>query len=149
MKINTTRFGEVEINEDSIFELVGPIFGYDNERQFALIEHKENSRFKWLQSLNSPDLAFAITIPGVFGIDYVYELPEDVQEELQIETADDILTFNIVLIPHENPRKATINLLAPLIFNVNTKKGAQVILSGTNFNVRHPLFEDSEKEVKC
>jgi len=149
MKINTTRFGEIEINESSIFELTSPILGYEKEDKYVLVEHNDNSKFKWFQSIKTPELAFAVTFPGSFGIDYVYELPENVQEELKIETVGDILTLNIVLIPHENPRHSTINLLAPLIFNINTKKGAQVILTGTNFNVRHPLFTDNENEAKC
>lgn len=149
MKINTTRFGEVDVPENMMFELVSPILGYDKERKFTLIEHKKNSNFKWLQSIERPDLAFVVTMAGFFGIEYVYELPEATQDELNIETADDILTLNIVLIPHENPRASTINLLAPLIFNVNTKKGSQVILNNTKFKVNQPLFGNMEEEVKC
>ncbi len=67
-----------------------------------LIEHKQHSNFKWLQSTKTPELAFAVTMAGFFGIEYSYELPDNVQEDLQIKTADDVLTLNIVLIPHEN-----------------------------------------------
>lgn len=149
MKIITSRFGEVDISDDLVFELINPILGYDEEKEFIFIEHKSQTNLKWLQSVKSPDLAFVITIPGLFGIDYSYELPTNVQEELEINFADDIMTFNIVLIPHENPRASTINLLAPVIFNINNKKGAQVILSGTNFQVNHPLFDNKEKEAAC
>lgn len=146
MKINTTRFGEIEVSEDSSFELVSPLLGYENETKFVIIEHKETSNFRWLQSLKSPEIAFVVTAAGFFGIDYTFELPEQIQEELEITSADDILALNIVVIPHENPRASTINLLAPLIFNINNKKGAQVILNGTKFLVDHPLFE---KEAVC
>ena len=149
MKIKTTRFGDVDVSDKLIFEFESPILGYNDESEFVLIEHKENSNFKWLQSTNSPELAFVVTMAGYFGIDYVYELPEATQEELEIETAEDILTLNIVLIPHENPRASTINLLAPLIFNLKTRKGSQVILTGTNFKVNHPLFENIGNEVTC
>lgn len=146
MKIQTSRFGEIEVEESLFFEMVSPIIGYDSEKDFVLIEHKQNSNFKWLQSVKTPELAFVVTMAGFFGIDYVFELPESTQEELKIESADDVLVFNVCVIPHENPRASTINMLAPLIFNVNSRKGAQVILSGTNFKVDFPLFE---KEVVC
>ena len=136
------------VDDEYKFEFVSPILGYDDEKEFILIEHKSNSNFKWLQSTKTPDLAFVVTMAGFFGIDYSYELPEDTQEELGIETADNVLTLNIVFVPHENPSKATINLLAPLIFNIDTKKGAQVILTGTDFKVNHLLFEKA-KEVTC
>ncbi len=149
MNVQTSRFGEIEVSEDLLFHLTDPILGYESESQFVLIEHKAKSNFKWLQSIQTPSLAFAVTIPGFFGIEYSFELPENIQEELEIEANEDILALNIVLIPHENPRNATINLLAPLIFNVKTRKGAQVILTGSNFSVNHPLIEENEKEAVC
>lgn len=146
MKIKTSRFGEIEIDEELCFEMVNPILGYEDEKKFILIEHRENSNFKWFQSIKTPELAFAVTFAGFFGIDYSFELPDDVQELLKIAKSEDILSLNIVVIPHENPKASTINLLAPLVFNINTRKGAQIILSDPNFKIDHPLFE---KEVVC
>jgi len=146
MKLSTTRFGEIEVQESSFFEFVSPILGYDNELKFILVEHNENSKFKWLQSIQTPSLAFAVTTAGLFGIEYSFELPDSTQEELAIEDAEDILALSIVVIPHENPRRSTINLLAPIIINLKTNKASQVILSGSNFEVDYPLFE---KEVLC
>ena len=141
MNINTTRFGELEILDDSIFEFVCPILGYEDEAQFALIEHNQDSNFKWLQSTKTPGLAFVVTIAGLFDIDYSFELPEVTQDELEIQTAEDILAFNLVVIPHENPRNSTINLLAPIIINITNKKAGQIVLSGSNFSVSHPLLK--------
>lgn len=146
MKITTTRFGEIEISDDMCFSMVNPILGYENEFCYVLIEHKENSNFRWLQSVQNPELAFPVTIAGSFGIDYAFELPDQTQEELEINHIDDLLVLNLVVIPHENPRASTINLLAPLIFNIKTKKGSQIILSGTGYVVDYPLIE---KEAVC
>lgn len=140
MIIKTTRFGDVDVPESSFFEMVNPILGYDDERKFVVIEHNEQSNFRWLQSVTSPEIAFVVTVPGFFGIDYSFELPEDTQEELDIHSAEDILALNIVVIPHENPRRSTINMLAPIIFNINNKKGTQIILSGSPFKIDYPLF---------
>ncbi|MBR1680853.1 flagellar assembly protein FliW, partial [bacterium] len=68
MKIQTNRFGEIEGDENLIFNFAMPILGYNEETQFILIESKEASLFKWLQSTNTPDLAFLVTSPGFFGI---------------------------------------------------------------------------------
>lgn len=146
MKLNTTRFGEIEVQESALFDFVSPILGYDNDRKFILIENGDDSKFKWLQSAKTPSLAFAVTVAGVFGIDYSFELPESTQEELEIEDADDILALSVVVIPHANPRCSTINLLAPIIVNLKNKKASQIILSGSNFEVDYPLFD---KEVVC
>lgn len=146
MKIQTSRFGEVEVNEDLVFQMAMPILGYESEELYTIVEHKKNSNFRWFQSMKTPDLAFVITIPGCFGIDYSFELPDEAQNALGIETADDIMTFNIVVIPHENPRAATVNLLAPLIFNIRNHKCGQVILLDPKLTVDHPLIQ---KEAVC
>jgi len=146
MKLQTTRFGEIEIDEKFCFEMISPVLGYGDEAKFMLIEHSENSSFKWFQSIKTPDLAFVVSLAGIFGIDYSYELPEDVQESLEIKEAEDVLTVNIVVIPQGEPKASTINLLAPLVFNINTRKGAQVILTGTDYAVNYPLFR---QEALC
>ena len=142
MNIKTTRFGDVDVVENSIFDFINPILGYDDEDKFIIIENNESSKFKWLQSAKTPELAFVLTSAGLFGIDYSFELPEIAQEELGIEDADDLLALNMVVIPHQNPRNSTINLLAPLIFNTKNHKAGQIILSGSNFKVDYPLFEE-------
>ncbi len=146
MIIKTTRFGEIEVDDTSKFTFIDPILGYEDELEFVLIEHKENSSFRWLQSTKSPSLAFLVTVAGFFGIDYTFELPQVAQDDLGIESVDEILVLNIVIIPSEDPKASTINLLAPLIFNVSTRKAAQVILTGTDYIVKHPLFK---KEAIC
>lgn len=61
MNINTEKFGEISIDDNLIFDFVEPIIGYDGLRQYVLVEHTENSAFKWLQSIERPDLAFPVT----------------------------------------------------------------------------------------
>lgn len=147
MKINTTRFGEIEVNEKSIYEMASPILGFDAEDKFVLVEHnKENSNFKWFQSMKTPSLAFVLTMAGFFGIDYTIELPDDIATLLDVKSADDVLVFNIAVIPTDNPKAATINLMAPIIFNINTNKAAQAVLAGTKLRVDYPLFK---KEAIC
>src|SRR5574344_694049 len=146
MKIKTTRFGEIEIADEKVYSLMRPIVGYPNEKSFALIEQDAKSAFRWLQSTVSPDLAFPVTMPAYFNIDYSFELPDDAQEELEIETAEEIMVLTIAVIPHENPRASTVNLLAPLVFNVKNHKGSQVILSGSGFDVSHHLFKDDKEQ---
>lgn len=141
MNIKTTRFGEIDAPEDLIFNFVEPILGYTSEKSFLLIEHSEKSDLKWLQSTETPELAFVVAVAGLFGIDYSFELSDEIQEKLELETAEEVLALNVVVIPHENPRKATINLLAPIVINLTNKKAAQIILTGTDFKIDYPLFD--------
>ena len=142
MKLDTTRFGEIDIDENLIFDFVEPIVGYDEFRKFVLIEHKPNSIFKWLQSVEEPSLAFPVGLPAVFGLEYEYEIPDEKAEILGLSSAESLISLNIVTIPNNMPEKSTINLLAPIIINAANKKGMQLILQGSDFSVRQPLFTD-------
>ena len=146
MNIKTDKFGEIEIDENLIFDFVEPIIGYDNLRKYVLVEHSENSAFKWLQSVEEPSLAFPVSSLAFFDIDYQFEIPTDKAEKINLTTVESLISLNIVTIPAQNPRKATINLLAPIIINAANKQGMQIILSNSNYPVRCPLFKDETAE---
>lgn len=145
MNIKTTKFGEIEIDENLIFDFIEPVIGYDELQRYVLVEHSDNSAFKWLQSIENADLAFPVTSPAFFDIDYQFEIPTDKAEKIKLSSVESLISLNIVSIPSNNPRKATINLLAPIIINAANKQGMQLILSNSNYPVKCPLFKD-EKE---
>ena len=147
MKINTKKFGEININDNLVFDFVEPIIGYDSLTKYVLVEHAENSAFKWLQSIEDSSLAFPVTSPAFFDIDYQFEIPTDKAEKIGLTTVESLISLNIVTIPKSNPRKATINLLAPIIINATNKQGMQIILSNSNYPVKSMLFKDEETNV--
>ena len=140
--INTTKFGEIEVNKDSIFNFVTPIIGFKELKEYTLVDYKPESPFKWLQSMEDMDLAFPITLCSFFGIDYQFDIPDEEANQLEITSADDIFVCNIANIPSSNPQGATINMLAPIVINIVNKKAMQIILKNTDFEVRHKLFND-------
>ena len=142
MKLNTTKFGEIEINDELIFDFVEPIIGYDGLKKYVLIEHSDNSSFKWLQSVEDGDLAFPVTSPAFFDIEYQFEIPTEKAELIDLTSVEALISLNIVSIPATNPRLSTINLLAPIIINAANKQGMQIILSSSNYPVKYPLFQE-------
>lgn len=146
IKINTTKFGELEISKESIFNFVSPIIGFSDLKQYAIVDYKPDSPFKWLQSMEDMDLAFPITLCSFFGIDYQFDIPDEEAQKLEITCADDVFVCNIANIPSSNPQGATINMLAPVVVNIVNKKAMQIILKNTEFEVRHKLFNESEGE---
>lgn len=129
ISFNTLRFGQVTVPLDRIVEFASPILGFEGLKQFAILDHDEDSPFKWLQSVEDQDLAFVITNPTIFGIAYEFVVPEDAVSLLGIEKAEDTLVFTLVTIPDNDPAKMTANLLGPLVVNQYTRKAMQVILN--------------------
>lgn len=144
LTIKTSRFGEVEVDECLVFDFISPIIGYTGHKRYALVDHQADSPFKWLQSLDDEELAFAVTLCAYFDIKYEFELSDEDAASLGIEKAQDVLALNIVTIPHECPQNATINLLAPIVVNTCNRKAMQVVLRDTKYEIKHPLFQNDE-----
>ena len=142
IKLNTAKFGDVEIDKNSVFDFVLPIIGFNDLKQYTIVDYKPDSPFKWLQSMEDMELAFPITLCSFFGIDYQFDIPDEEAEKLEIESADDVFVCNIANIPTTNPHGATINMLAPIIINTSNKKAMQLILKNSDFQVRYKLFND-------
>jgi flagellar assembly factor FliW len=141
MKISTAKFGEIEIEEERIFKFELPIIGFNDLRRFVILDLNKDNFFKWLQSIEDPALAFPIVSVFSMDIDYSIDLPDNVVESLRITNVEDLLVMNVASIPQEDPRGTTINLLAPLIFNLDTYLAGQVILSGSGYDINFPLFK--------
>jgi len=140
MIISTTRFGEVEADENLVFSFISPIIGFEQARKFILIENDNNYIFRWLQSTEYPELAFPVSKASNFKIEYNFEIDDKTVDLLDLKSIDEVLSLNIVNIPKGKPQESTINLLAPIIINKRTKSAAQIILNGADYLVKQPLF---------
>ncbi|MCM1003841.1 MAG: flagellar assembly protein FliW [Candidatus Gastranaerophilales bacterium] len=141
MKINTVRFGEIDIEEDRIFEFCLPIIGFNELKKFVILDLNKESFFKWLQSIEDPSIAFPVVSVFSLNVDYAVDLPDNVVDTLKIKNVESLLVMNIASIPQDNPQETTLNLLAPIIFNLDEQLAGQVILSGSGYDVSFPLFK--------
>lgn len=144
MKLNTVRFGEIEIEEDRIFNFAMPIIGFDMLHKFIILDPNKETLFKWLQSVEDPTLAFPVISVSALDLDYTIDLPDNVVEVLNITNVESLLIMNITSIPQDNPKGTTINLLAPLIFNLDNQTAAQVVLSGSGYDISYPMFKENK-----
>lgn len=141
MKIQTTRFGEIDIEEGRIFKFALPIIGFNELTDFVIVDINKDNFFKWLQSVEDPALAFPIVSIFSMNIDYSVDIPDNVVETLKIKNVESLLVMNIASIPQNDPQSTTINLLAPIIFNIEEQLAGQVILSGSGYDISFPLFK--------
>ena len=143
MKINTLKFGEIDIEESRIFDFVMPIIGFDELSKFIILDPNQDSLFKWLQSVEDPSLAFPIISVSSLDYDYSIDLIDNVVNLLEIKNVESVLVMNVTSIPQNNPEGTTINLLAPIIFNLDNQKAAQIVLSGSGYDISYPMFKKS------
>lgn len=127
MKISTTRFGEIPVEESKVITMAGPILGFEQLERYILIVPDEKKLFWWFQSVDDGSVAFVVANPFVVKPDYEPEISGDIALALQIERPEDAVVLTIVTI-RKDPLKVTINLKAPLVINPVTKRGGQVVL---------------------
>ena len=107
MNIKTTRFGEIEINDDKIIEFEQGIPGFDEEKQFVIIPYDEKSPFLFMQSVKQEDLAFLIINPFLIFADYEFEIDDASIEDLTVKQSEDLLIYTIITMNEGDIKKMT------------------------------------------
>ncbi|MGC4092237.1 MAG: flagellar assembly protein FliW [Polyangiaceae bacterium] len=145
MNITSQRFGALEVEEDQVLQFSAGVIGFPNEREFVLVPHNASGFLAWLQSTKTPALALPVVSAHAFGDKY-----PDVDIEPALTNADlgesleESALMVVLCAPQGQP--ATVNLLAPIIVNAATRRGAQVILEGSRFTTRELFIRESEPE---
>ena len=143
MKVNTLRFGELELDENQIFTFPMGILGFVSMKSFVIIEQEDQHPFKWLQSVDDPSTAFVLSDPLLFYPTYCAEIK---RTELSMlgELNETELVLSVIMTVPEDMKDLSANLCAPLVFNLANRTGMQYVLNDPRYPVRYFLFhEDS------
>ena len=143
-KVDTLRFGTIEIEEDKIAHFAHGIPAFEEEKEFVIIPC-DSGPYLFMQSLSTPDLAFLITMPFMFFPDYEFELDDAVQKELGIKDQEDMLIYAIITIPQGKIEDMTANLTAPVVLNKKNMQAKQVVLEKGGYTTKHRLFPEKKK----
>jgi flagellar assembly factor FliW len=129
-----------DLTDDTLpsLELVGPVAGFPQHRHFVLVELDPSSLLRALRSIDEPGLRFLVVPPEPFFPGYAPEISDDWAALLELTSADDALVLLIVT-PGASAADTTVNLLAPVVVNVRTRRAAQVLLDDASLPLRAPL----------
>jgi flagellar assembly factor FliW len=140
IKLDTKRFGEMEIAEESIVTVIGGVIGFPRLNRYVLIQRPHDAPFYWLQSVDDPTMALVLVDPVLFKADYKPELPERLNEDLRFAEGERPALFAIVTIPPGRPQDMTANLLGPLAINPASRLARQLVLDDRLHDHRHPIL---------
>ena len=138
MKLKTTRFGSIEVDSDLILTFTQPIIGFPEHRRFVLVPVAEGSGVKWLQSVESGELAFLVMDPRVVMPEYRVELGSPELAELAAESVDKLEVYTLVVVPEDRSLVRT-NLKAPILVNPHHRLAKQTILERSDYPVQYLL----------
>lgn len=146
-KINT-RFGVVEYDPANLLHFPVGLIGFPMLKDFVVMPNKKDGPLFWIQSVDDPAIAFVLTDPTNFFLDYKVLPEESEKNTLQIDTEEDCFVLTVVTVPQD--QQITLNLAAPILFSPKTNRAIQVILENSEYKTKTPLpvIETSEEEEK-
>lgn len=135
MKIDSPRFGSIDIEPSRIIEFPLGLAGFENCRRFTLFHPEaENPRYFILQSLDDELVAFHIADPSTFGFNYEIKLSDEEAAALELVDPADAAVV-VILAKDEGSEPLRANLNAPLVINLQSRRGLQHVFSGLQYNV--------------
>lgn len=146
MNLETTRFGNVEIDDDRVINFSSGLLGFSSYSKFVLLQPDEQGVFFWLQSTEAPDLAFVVTDPALWITDYQANIRKDQMEELGMNELGDA---QVLVIVNKRDDSITSNLQGPLVINVQGRIGMQLVLADKRWSTRHELLQVAETKTKA
>jgi flagellar assembly factor FliW len=126
-KIKTLQFGDIEIEDEHIIHFPEGILGFEDLKNYVLISEEETVPFKWLLSLESPDIGFPLLSPWLLELDYNPGNDFDYN----------IHAIFVIITLEDELGRMTANLKAPVVVDVNQKTGEQIILTTDKYSTNH------------
>ncbi len=144
MMIETSRFGQLEVDPQRLITFDDGILGFPEQKQYALVQTGDGSGFYWLQATDTPDLAFVVCDPRLFVADY--RVPVKLQE-LELIGLSDPENAQVFVIVNKVADLLSGNFQGPLVVNVNNRRARQLVLSDKRYSTRHPLMRIPKPEA--
>lgn len=147
MKFVATKFGELDFEENEIIVLPKGILGFSQLTRYIILEKEGAGPFKWLQSVEDPNVAFVIADPLNFFPSYKLEIDEKELEELNYTNSKDLVTYVIVTVPQDSSL-ASADLLGPLVINAKKRLAKQAVMSNSPYTTKHYLLDEVKKRLR-
>ncbi|MFQ5698206.1 MAG: flagellar assembly protein FliW [Myxococcota bacterium] len=139
MKIESPRFGTLEIDESRILHFERGLPGFPRCTRFIVMEHDRETPLKWLQCLDRPELAFLIAEPDQILPDYALEVPEPALAAIGSGPGAPPGSLAAFLILNVDEGCLTANLRAPVIVNIEQRRALQWILEDPELPMRQQI----------
>lgn len=131
--LEQTRFGDLSVPEECLITLRGGLLGFPNDTRFVLVERAKGP-VAFLQSVDSPALALPVMDGSMLSPAYPAHAPELLARLAGVSAAD--LTISVVVAVDAADRSLRANLVAPIVVDAATRRGAQIILPGSGYDTR-------------
>jgi flagellar assembly factor FliW len=137
MRTIKTRFGEVKYDPENLLHFPAGMIGFPTLHDFVVMPNKKEGPLFWIQSVDDSAIAFVLTDPSNFFLDYQIAPDASERNSLQLDENDECFVLSVVTVPKGH--EITLNLAAPILFSPKTNRAIQVILENSEYKSKTPL----------
>lgn len=141
MKVNTTRFGELQVNKEDIINMSEGILGFENLKKFFVVDPGDSTLILWLQSIEDEKIAFPVIEPKIFKPDYTAKLLPSDMNSVELESLNQAKIYSILTIPSDISQMSA-NLKAPIVINNEKQIAKQIVLQDSKLSVKYEMYKE-------
>lgn len=138
--IDGTRFGTLSYEDQDAIHFPSGLIGFEDLHDFVLVNHKEGSPFRWMQSVQEPSIALLLVPPTHYLDEYAPTIADDDLQELGFGEGDALLTYATVTIPKGQPEAIRLNLAAPILIHPVTRLAVQAVTDDPAYTIQYHVF---------
>ncbi|MCD6238229.1 MAG: flagellar assembly protein FliW [Thermotoga sp.] len=138
------KLGKVYYDENDVMIFPRGIPGFEILHRFIVYKSKETEPIKWLVSVEDKNCVLPLIEPFLVRIDYKADISEGDILDLNLTRKSNVEIYCVLVIPEEAER-TTINLVAPIVVNLDEKIGKQVILTTDEYGVKHMVSDEIKR----
>lgn len=129
--------GTLSVESSAVLTFPKGLLGFPECRDFVLLP-SEREHVYWLQSVEYSSLAFLLVDPFVFFDGYTVDLATT---ELIRRPGgpDEVSLLAIVTLPRSPDERPTANLQGPIVIDVSTAQGQQLVIADSSHGIREPF----------
>ena len=129
-----------QILMDKVFHFPDGLPAFEDVRQFIFACRAETAPFIFMRALAPAQVGFACIDPFVICPGYKLNLSESDTAFLDVTSPEDVLILSIVN-PSEDVQLTTANLQSPLVINLRSCRGRQIIAAQQDYPVRYSIWD--------
>ena len=121
-----------------VIDFVAPMPGFPGDRHFLLVRLDDTGVLYALSSIETPGLRFLVVPPAPFFPEYAPEIDNETLSALAVKDPTNLLVL-LVVTPGESTDEVTVNLMAPIVLDRETRRAVQLVLPKSDLPIRERL----------
>jgi flagellar assembly factor FliW len=136
--VESRRFGRLEIRPEAVIRFPAGLLGFEEFREYVLVQPDGLEPLSFLVACENPDLAFPVLAGELCHAGYAPTIPTHVLEAVGAAASREL---EILVVCGMAPDTGTLhaNLRGPVVLNPASRLACQVVLDDGAYSLRHLL----------